>query len=64
VEGSRDDLRRRRIAMALAALALVLFVVELVALALGWLEVAALIFVAFIGGWFLLRSYQRRTGGA
>jgi hypothetical protein len=63
VDGSGDDLRRRRIAMALAALAIVLFVVEIVALALGWLEVAALIFVAFIGGWFLLRSYQRRAGG-
>ncbi len=49
--------------MALAALAVVLFVVELVAIALGQLEIAALIFVLFIGGWFALRSYQRRTGG-
>lgn len=63
VERDADEIRRRRIAMALAALAIVLFVVELVALALGQLEIAALIFVLFIGGWFALRSYQRRTGG-
>lgn len=57
-----DEARRRRIGIALVALALVLFAVELVALALGFLEIAALIFVIFIGGWFALRSYQRRTG--
>ena len=59
-----EDARRRRIAIALVALAIVLFVLELVALAVGLIEVAALIFVIFIGGWFALRSYQRRTGGA
>jgi membrane-bound ClpP family serine protease len=57
-----DDARRKRIAIALVALAIVLFVLELVALAVGLIEVAALIFVIFIGGWFALRSYQRRTG--
>jgi len=57
-----DEARRRRIGIALVALALALFAVELVALALGQLEIAALIFVIFIGGWFALRSYQRRTG--
>ena len=59
-----EDARRKRIAIALVALAIVLFVLELVALAVGLIEVAALIFVIFIGGWFALRSYQRRTGGA
>jgi membrane-bound ClpP family serine protease len=59
-----EDARRRRIAIALVALAIVLFVLELVALVVGLIEVAALIFVIFIGGWFALRSYQRRTGGA
>ena len=59
-----DDARRRRIAIALVALAVVLFILELVAIAVGLLEVAALIFVIFVGGWFALRSYQRRTGGA
>jgi hypothetical protein len=59
-----EDARRKRIAIALVALAILLFVLELVALALGLIEVAALIFVIFIGGWFALRSYQRRTGGA
>jgi hypothetical protein len=60
--GPADEARRRRIGIALVALALVLFVVEIVALAVGLLEVAALVFVIFIGGWFALRSYQRRTG--
>lgn len=61
---SADEARRRRIGIALVGLAIVLFVAELVALAVGLLEVAALIFVIFIGGWFALRSYQRRTGRA
>jgi hypothetical protein len=64
VERSPEDARRRRIAIALVAVAIVLFIVEIVALAVGLLEVAALIFVIFIGGWFALRSYQRRAGGA
>jgi hypothetical protein len=64
VERTADEARRRRIAIALVALAIVLFIVEIVALAVGLLEVAALIFVIFIGGWFALRSYQRRAGGA
>src|SRR5215207_9943756 len=64
VERPADEARRRRIAIALVALAIFLFIVEIVALAVGLLEVAALIFVIFIGGWFALRSYQRRTGGA
>lgn len=64
VERAPDDARRRRIAIALVALAVVLFILELVAIAVGLLEVAALIFVIFVGGWFALRSYQRRTGGA
>ena len=65
MERAPDDARRRRrIAIALVALAVVLFILELVAIAVGLLEVAALIFVIFVGGWFALRSYQRRTGGA
>jgi membrane-bound ClpP family serine protease len=62
VERPADEARRRRIAIALVVLAVVLFILELVAIALGLLEVAALIFVIFVGGWFALRSYQRRTG--
>jgi hypothetical protein len=62
VESPADEARRRRIGIALVALAIGLFIVELVALALGALEIAALIFVIFVGGWFALRSYQRRTG--
>ncbi|MGD9697031.1 MAG: hypothetical protein AB7V42_15375 [Thermoleophilia bacterium] len=57
-----DDARRRRVGIALAAVALALFAIELVALALGRLEIAGVVFVVFIGGWFALRSYIRRTG--
>ena len=57
-----DDTRRRRVGLALIALALLLFVAEIVAIALGWIEVAGLIFVVFAAGWFALRSYQKRTG--
>jgi Flp pilus assembly protein TadB len=64
VKRPAQETRRRRIAIALVALAIVLFIAELVALAVGLLEVAALIFVIFIGGWFALRSYQRRTDRA
>lgn len=47
--------------LALIAVVLVLFVAQMVALVLGALEVAAAIFVVFVAGWFVLRSYQRRT---
>lgn len=57
-----DDTRRRRVGIALIALALVLFVAEMVAIALGRLDVAGLIFLVFVVGWFALRSYQKRTG--
>jgi hypothetical protein len=59
-----DDARRRRIGLALVALVVVLFIAQIVALALGLLTVSALIFAIFIAGWFVLRSYQRRTGRA
>lgn len=62
MEQSPADIRRRRIGILLIGCALALFVVQMVALALGYLEVAALIFVVYIIGWFALRSYQRRSG--
>ena len=57
-----EDVRRRRVGLALIAVALLLFVAEIVAIALGWIEVAGLIFLIFAAGWFALRSYQKRTG--
>jgi membrane-bound ClpP family serine protease len=57
-----DDTRRRRVGLALIALALLLFVGEMVAIVLGQIEVAGLIFLVFAAGWFVLRSYQKRTG--
>lgn len=62
VDGTGDDTRRRRLGYALIALAVLLFAAELVFIALGRLDVAGVIFLAFVAGWFVLRSYQRRTG--
>ena len=50
--------------MALAAAALALFAAQMVALALGELEISGLIFLVFVAGWFVLRSYQRRSDGS
>ncbi len=54
-----DDAHRRRLGIALIVLVLLLFAGQMVALALGSLEVAAIIFGVFIIGWFVLRSYIR-----
>lgn len=59
-----EDARRRRIGLILVACALALFVAQMVALALGALEVSALIFLVFVAGWFVLRSHQRRSAGS
>jgi len=62
--GTGDEERRRRVGILLVAAALLLFAAQMVALALGSLEVAGLIFIIFVIGWFVLRSYQRRRGAA
>jgi hypothetical protein len=54
-----DETRRRRFGIALIVLVLLLFAGQMVALALGSLEVAAIIFGVFVIGWFALRSYIR-----
>jgi hypothetical protein len=54
-----DDARRRRLGILLIALVLLLFVGQMVALALGSLEIATIIFVVFVIGWCLRRSYIR-----
>lgn len=56
-----EDARRRRIGLILVAAAVALFVAQMVALALGSLEVAGLIFLVFVAAWFVLRSRQRRS---
>lgn len=63
MERTPEEQRRRRIGIILIVAALALFVAQMVALALGSLEVAGLIFVVFVAGWFVLRSHQRRAGG-
>lgn len=57
-----SETRRRRIGIVALAATIVLFVVELFALALGQLEVAAVCFAIFVLGWFALRSWMKRTG--
>lgn len=66
MERTDEEARRRRIGIVLVIAALLLFAAQMVALALGSLEIAALIFLIFVAGWFVLRSYQRRRerGGA
>ncbi len=64
MERTPDQARRRRIGIALAAAALALFAAQMVALALGELEISGLIFLVFVAGWFVLRSYQRRSDRA
>lgn len=64
MQRTADEARRRRIGLILIAVAIVLFVVQIVALALGSLEVAGLIFVLYVIGWFALRSYLRKAGRA
>ena len=59
-----EEERRRRIGILLVAAALALFAVQLVAVALGAFEVAGLIFIVFVIGWFVLRSWARRRDAA
>jgi Flp pilus assembly protein TadB len=62
VESTDADIRRRRIGLILIGCALLLFLIQMAALVLGYIEVALAIFVVYAIGWFVLRSYQRRTG--
>ena len=62
-ERTPEQEHRRRVGLALVARVLLQFVAQMVALALGALEVAGAIFIVFVAGWFVLRSYQRRTTG-
>ena len=54
-----DSSTRRTIGIVLVALTLVVFVVQIVALALGQFTVAAVCAVTFVFGWFALRSWQK-----
>lgn len=60
MERTPEEARRRRIGIMLVAAALLLFAAQMTALALGSLEIAGLIFLVFVAGWFILRSRQRR----
>ena len=53
--------RRRRIGIMLLVGMILLFVVEIVALSLGQLELAAILFVVTLIAWFAIRGWLRRT---
>jgi len=57
------DARRRRIGILALAGVVVLFVVELVALSLGWFDVAAACVAIFFVGWFVMRAMMKREDG-
>ena len=52
--------RRKRMAFVVLGVVAVLFVIQIVALAVGLLEISFLIFAVIVAGWFALRSYQTR----
>jgi positive regulator of sigma E activity len=60
--GTREANAARRRRMAIIALVAVaaLFIVQLLALAVGLPELSFAIFALIIAGWFVLRSYQKR----
>lgn len=51
---------RKRLAMITLAVVLVLFVAQVITLAMGLIEVSWVILVLIVVGWFVLRSYQKR----
>ena len=54
------DPRRRLIGIVALVAVVVLFVVELVALSLGWFDVAAACVALFFVGWFVMRAVVKR----
>jgi len=56
-----DARRRRRLAIVALVVVILLFVGEMVALALGALEGAVGIAIILTIGWFVLRSHRRRV---
>ena len=60
VTASAEAERRRRIGVVWVVLVVALFIVQLVSLALGLVELAAACAAAFIAGWFVLRSQAKR----
>jgi hypothetical protein len=64
VAPSETDPVQRRVAIALVALVLALFIVECVALALGAIVLAVACAAVFVVAWFCLRSWSRRRDGA
>lgn len=59
-ERDANAAKRRRLAAVTLAFVVVLFVVQIVALAVGMIEVSWIVLAVLVAGWFVLRSYQKR----
>lgn len=57
-----EELRRRRIGIALIALVAALFVLELIALVTGAIVLAVVCAAVLTVGWFVVRGFMRRSG--
>jgi len=57
-----EELRRRRIGIAMITLVVALFVLELIALATGAIVLALVCAAVLTVGWFVFRSFMRRGG--
>lgn len=55
-----NEAARRRVAVIVLGAVALLFVVQLLAIATGYLELSFGIFAVMVIGWFALRSYQKR----
>jgi hypothetical protein len=57
------EARRRVVGIVALVAVVVLFVVELLALSLGWFDVAAACVALFFVGWFVMRAVMKRQDG-
>lgn len=55
-----NEAARKRMAVIVLAAVVALFVIQIVALILGRVEISFLILAVIVAGWFALRAYQKR----
>ena len=59
-ERDRNMAMRKRLAAITLVVVLLLFIAQIVTLAMGLIEVSWVILAIIVVGWFVLRSYQKR----
>ncbi len=59
-ERDRNMAMRKRLAAITLAVVVLLFIAQIVTLAMGLIEVSWVILAIIVIGWFVLRSYQKR----